>query len=124
MEITINELCAKLEKKLLLCTCLTGFYVGETDNMDETIERHKNEGYNVTQQLATASHTIIAKAEEQLIAYFKKSILKERFRNKSDNSVGSKTANSIYVSIMITPKCINELDDDDINWSEVYKLKE
>lgn len=123
MEITISELCTKLENILLSCSCLDGFYVGETDNLDETEERHKLEGFHSTILLAIGLHSIVTYAEEYMIFYFKKSSLKEKFQNKGDYSVGSKTANKIYVSIKIKPSQIEELDDDIIDWPEVFNLK-
>ena len=119
---SIEQLCKELENKLRAITHLDYFYIGETDNLSETADRHMKEGYSSTTLLAKGNHSIISKAEEQLITYFQDSNLKEKNKNKSPYSVGSKTADMIYVSIKISPRVDNELDDDDIIWPQVYEL--
>lgn len=123
MDITIDKLYEKLEKKLLNISCLTKFYIGETDNIKETIKRHENEGYTNTIILTKGSHPIITKAEEFLISKFNNSDLKDKIANKSPYSVGSKTAYMIYISLQIEPTKDEEMDDDDFVWSEDYVLK-
>ncbi len=124
MKKTIMQVCKELEKKLLAITCLERFYIGETDdkNLQITTERHEKEGYSTTTPLATAHHEIISKAEEQLIAFFQNSNLQNKLGNRIPYSVGSEKANIIYVSIRTHPQQDIELDDDNINWPEVYQL--
>lgn len=123
MDITVDKLYERLEEKLLNISCLKKFYIGETDNITETINRHESEGYTNTIILAKGSHPIISKAEESLISKFNNSGLKEKIANKITNSVGSKTANMVYISLQIEPTKDDEMDDDDFVWPEDYVLK-
>ena len=125
MEKTIDQLREELEKRLQSIPCLSKFYIGETDeaNLTKTTNRHENEGYSSTIPIAKGEHSVVSKAEETLIKYFKEnSKLKDKNGNNDTHSLGSKAANIVYVSIRITPRKDIELDDDDMYWPEVYQL--
>ena len=124
MEITIEDLCKELKERLDKSSCLSLFYIGEICDINDAIKRHEKEGYNETIPLAKGSHPIISKGEEYLIKFFKNSDLKDKLKNKIDNSVGSDKATFLYVSLVIKPQIIEELDDDDLDWPEIYTLKD
>ena len=122
MQITIEQLCKKLETELLKISCLETFYIGKADDLDRREKEHENEGYSSTTGLAKGSPSVISEAEESLISYFQNSGIADKLNNASPYSVGNDEANIIYVSLIISPQDINELDDDDIDWPEIYEL--
>lgn len=124
MQITAEELRKKIDNKLQTISCLQKFYIGKTNNLGNTRARHEREGYTSTTPIAKGNYDIVSKTEGALIHFFQKtSIMKDKNANKSPYSVGNDTADTIYVSIMISPQRDIELDDDDINWPEIYQLK-
>lgn len=127
MEITIDDLCKKLKGKLQDCQSLAYFYIGKTSDIEKRTQEHEKNGYHSTTPLAEASYSLISKTEKRLIEYFKSSSLCEKCANVKDESTGRKTSENkkyvIYVSVKISPSHDYELEDDDLNWNEVYKLK-
>lgn len=123
MQITAEKLRKIIENKLQKISCLQKFYIGKTNDLGNTRARHEREGYTSTTPIAKGKYDIVSKTEETLIQYFQEiSIMKGKNGNISPYSVGNDTADTIYVSIMISPQNDNELDDDDINWPEIYQL--
>lgn len=123
-EITIQELCEKLYKKLKARTSLNRFYVGITNDIERRSIEHEKEGYTSTTPIATGESETIQKAEEYLLNYFAKSDLAEYSGNISQDSLGSKNSSIIYVSLFIQPKSENELFEDDLLWDEIYCIKQ
>ena len=120
--ISIKDLCTKLNEKLHARPTITGFYIGKTNNIETRENEHEEEGYSSTIALASGTYEQVSKAEESLIFYFSHSDLSNKLKNKSSYSVGSKDADIIYVSIMISPQNELELYDDDLLWDTKYVL--
>ena len=101
--------------------CLSSFYIGKTDNIEQRELEHKKEGYWCTIEIAySSSYSTINMAECFLISKFKKEKdFPVKLENVNDGGGGNPNANKLYVALKFKPKDINDLDDDDLNFESM-----
>ena len=116
-EMLYNELSGKLKN----IPGLTKMYIGKASDLDEPTNRHKNEGYSHTVEIAYGNPHTITEGEIYLIKKFKESDF--NCMNKNDGG-GAEKATKLYVSYDCKPnyESIENLDDDNLDWF-VIQLK-
>lgn len=95
-------------------TCLSSFYIGKAEDVEERQLKHAREGYFYSIEIAkSSSPNEIDNAEKFLITKFKKEILPITFDNDNNGGGGNPQADRLYVSLRFNMTSADELDDAD-----------
>lgn len=96
-------------------TCLSSFYIGKADDINERRIKHQKEGYQETVEIAHSDRPEnIDGAERYLIEKIRQEKMPVILENINNGGGGNPKANKLYVSLHFDMKNIDELGDDDI----------
>ncbi len=120
---TIERLGEKLIERLLCISNLKAVYIGKTGNLQSAEVRH-SPNYDGTIPVAIGTAKVISKGEDYLIKLLKERLPQNiKVDNIKEGSAGNPEANMLYVSLDVSYKTINELDDD-VLFDELFELVE
>ena len=109
---TIKDLYNYVKSILSSTENLKSIYIGKTSSVRNTEKRYQND-YDETHIIVSGTPNLVSKAEDFFIKHLKEDLQGVKVDNKNEGSVGSTTANMLYISWNVKYENIEQLFEPD-----------